>query len=752
MRSLKSSSLQGRYTAPMDDRVSSRLVPRGHLFTALLLVTALWIPGVAEAEQFEITLTPDDPPRPVVLPRGLGAGELQISVVDLEVEAGQTPPQRVFTMGGQVIPLPARIAAEPLRQRASRIRGREIMFLSVPRFVPSGRVERVTVQISTLRRPGHGLAPVPGGWIDSLPEPEPVLAIVTNRIVAARSRSLERYVRWRESLGLTVVVGIEDDWDLPTEDEPDGRAERIRAWLRQVREELGLGYVLLIGDPSPGTGAGVPMKLTHPMTALVRTYPHDLQEHIDPVPTDHYYAELDGNWDLDSDGNFGEFPEDTGRGGLIWEPDALVGRLPVYWNDTGNLDDVLDAIMNYEAETEPGYRHRVLLPAAFLGYEGGPTPTGGTYRSTSDGATVAQVIARAVPELDPAAEVIRFYEEDGLVPSTYPHELPLEAMILMESWRDGAGLLVAIGHGSPEGIYRSVWAHDHNDDGIPDGEDMSSMPFISTWQLDRLVHAPPGFTFLATCDAGWPEFWDNLGAGSLGHGAIGTVASSRIAVGSAVGFEPDPDMGDADTMAYTFSHLILEGMSAGAALAYLRYGLPSDGWGYESGYPLGGYGWLGKLEFNLYGDPLLSLGRCESDESCAAPSACWNAGRCEDGFCISGGARDDCSDLDEGCVVGVCDPHEGGCTTEPAPDGAHCDDGFACTSEESCRDGVCTDGAPLECSERPGYTGSCSEEAGGCAYERVEEPAEEPEASGSDCDCQAVSARSWRGFSLLLFQ
>ena len=53
---------------------------------------------------------------------------------------------------------------------------------------------------------------------------------------------------------------------------------------------VGLGYVLLIGDPSPIQNV-VPMLEAHPLAAIIRTYPEGFEEHIDPVPTDYYYAD-----------------------------------------------------------------------------------------------------------------------------------------------------------------------------------------------------------------------------------------------------------------------------------------------------------------------------------------------------------------------------------------------------------------------------------------------------------------------------
>lgn len=713
-----------------------------HYLVLLFLCILVAIPELALAEEVEITLVPGVPARPVPLAPGVSLDDLRLAVVDLDLEAGAAPRRRTFTFAGRALPVMPAIATAPYQVSTVRVGGRPYLLARAERYVGAGRVRSVTLRLAIDAGSGLRPPPVPEGWAEALPDPDPVLAIVTTRIIAQRSDRLDQYVRWRESQGFTVFVGTEADWDVESEVEPDGRAERIRAWLRSVRDEHGLGYVLLIGDPSPNGRDGVPMKLTHPLNAVVGTYPYELQDHIDPVPTDHYYSDLDGNWDLDEDGRFGVYPLDRGPNSINWEPDALVGRLPVYWDNADQLDEILEAIMAFEANPDPGYRHRVLLPAAFIGFEGSPTITGGTYRRTIDGAGALEQIHAVAPSLDPEVELIRFYEEDGLISSELPHERPLDNWELIREWTDGAGLVVAVGHGSPEGIYRAVWMGDHDGNGNPDGGEIFSEPFLSSWDVGELWDTPPGFVFLSTCEAGWPEFFENLGFATLANGSLATVASSRIAVGSGGDFEPDPGFGDADTLAYTFAYLVLEGMTAGAAMAYLRYGLPADDWGYQGGYPMNGYGWLGKLEFNLYGDPLLSLGRCEDDEACAAATACQSSGRCAQGFCVYDEPPVDCSALDSECTVGRCDPDTGECRAEPVPDGTDCDDGQYCTEGDTCAEGVCVAGEPRVCDPRSGYTVTCSEEADDCRYEPLDDPdpdpgdPDDPELFGSAGDCQ----------------
>jgi hypothetical protein len=47
-------------------------------------------------------------------------------------------------------------------------------------------------------------------------------------------------------------------------------------------------------------------------------------------PSDAYYADLEGDWDLNGDGRFAEYPEDMEEGGVDLGPEVLVGRLPLY--------------------------------------------------------------------------------------------------------------------------------------------------------------------------------------------------------------------------------------------------------------------------------------------------------------------------------------------------------------------------------------------------------------------------------------
>ncbi|MBI4508286.1 MAG: CRTAC1 family protein [Deltaproteobacteria bacterium] len=87
-------------------------------------------------------------------------------------------------------------------------------------------------------------------------------------------------------------------------------------------------------------------------------------------------------------------------------------------------------------------------------------------------------------------------------------------------------------------------------------------------------------------------------------------------------------------------------------------------------------------------------------------------GKCEEGTCGSG----KCDVKPKACVppdschlAGACVPETGECEYPTRDDGALCDDGDACTTGEICRHGACDGGAPLKC----GAVDSCHE-AGQC--------------------------------------
>lgn len=88
-------------------------------------------------------------------------------------------------------------------------------------------------------------------------------------------------------------------------------------------------------------------------------------------------------------------------------------------------------------------------------------------------------------------------------------------------------------------------------------------------------------------------------------------------------------------------------------------------------------------------EPILEDQPCEDGDLCSTGELC------SGGACVGGTALD-CSGLTNVCGIGVCDAQVGGCVAQPLPDleGMACDDGFVCTPDDTCNDGLCGAGGP----------------------------------------------------------
>jgi hypothetical protein len=80
---------------------------------------------------------------------------------------------------------------------------------------------------------------------------------------------------------------------------------------------------------------------------------------------------------------------------------------------------------------------------------------------------------------------------------------------------------------------------------------------------------------------------------------------------------------------------------------------------------------------------------------CTLNKTC-DAGNCQGGFPL------DCSNLTQGCNIGICDQATGMCTTMSVMNGQVCDDLNACTVGETCNNQVCSGGMMVStCSQVP---------------------------------------------------
>jgi hypothetical protein len=99
------------------------------------------------------------------------------------------------------------------------------------------------------------------------------------------------------------------------------------------------------------------------------------------------------------------------------------------------------------------------------------------------------------------------------------------------------------------------------------------------------------------------------------------------------------------------------------------------------------------------------VGPCDDGDACTEGDVCDEAGRCR-------GVSVDCDD-DNACTADSCDAYLG-CRNLPVP--GDCDDGDPCTVDDQCRGGACA-GTPLSCDDGVPCTRDFCDELGVCQHE-----------------------------------
>jgi len=146
--------------------------------------------------------------------------------------------------------------------------------------------------------------------------------------------------------------------------------------------------------------------------------------------------------------------------------------------------------------------------------------------------------------------------------------------------------------------------------------------------------------------------------------------------------------------------------------------------------------------------------------SCDDGDRCTTEDRCDAGYCT--GKLQSCSEHDDVCNEGRCDPETGECRKEPLPDGSACDDTDSCTARDSCVAGscsvhenacgphanACSAAAPNRCTCQSGFMDNGR---GRCAPMNDECASENPCSADADCDDPSnaagdVSCRCKPGF------
>ncbi|MFQ5478578.1 MAG: hypothetical protein ACE5E4_08180 [Candidatus Binatia bacterium] len=117
---------------------------------------------------------------------------------------------------------------------------------------------------------------------------------------------------------------------------------------------------------------------------------------------------------------------------------------------------------------------------------------------------------------------------------------------------------------------------------------------------------------------------------------------------------------------------------------------------------------------------------------CNDGSACTLSDTCSGGICI-GGAAPDCNDANV-CTDDSCDPGSG-CVNQANT--LSCEDGDACTTNDSCSAGTCVGGPPPDCNDGNECTADSCDVVAGCLHENVSVACDDGDACTTNDTCSA---------------
>jgi len=163
--------------------------------------------------------------------------------------------------------------------------------------------------------------------------------------------------------------------------------EKIRSFITDMYQNHGTVWVFLGGDADY-----VPFRKTFAFTSDGNWN--------DTIPADLYYSDLDGSWDGDGDGVYGEYTDSVDM-----YPDLFVGRAPV--DNIAQVFYFVDKTLEYEVMPPTDYMLNILLTAEILWTN--PYTPGGVLKDYIDDAYIPERFDSTITKL---------YESEGTLSRT----------------------------------------------------------------------------------------------------------------------------------------------------------------------------------------------------------------------------------------------------------------------------------------------------------------------------------------------
>lgn len=393
--------------------------------------------------------------------------------------------------------------------------------------------------------------------------------------------AVKEFKTWKEYPGFSVEL-VNISWISKNYNGKDLQ-EQIRNFLIDKYEEWGIKYVLIVG-----TRNTIPMRRCDPII-------FDYGEYL---YSDYYYSDITGNWDLDEDGKYGEYRDDD----IDFIPEISVGRIPS--DNKGIVAHICENIMQFGSDTET-WKTNVLLLGAISYYQG--LESYGWVYDRSDCATLMEECR--IDIFNPKGfNCVRMYEAEGLRPSTYNYEYPLEHSNVLSEWKNNYSIVNMVGHSNENLAARWIWDHDDGDN-IPEvaNGELIYKDILTKSDSQALSKEKPPIVYSGGCsqlhgpnNMGRSFIENNAAVAYIGTTDLGFYNITRV-------WNDESDGGFASIDYYFFYYLISQDQTCGDALSnsknyffnHFMFNEYNPEWIYRCYSTLMGT--------TLYGDPALSL-------------------------------------------------------------------------------------------------------------------------------------------------
>jgi hypothetical protein len=248
--------------------------------------------------------------------------------------------------------------------------------------------------------------------------------IITNDDMASAYQTL---ANWKTKKGVPTVIRTVE-WIEANYRNGSDPQETIRNFIKDAYAKWGITYALIGGDTEQ-----VPVRLARSCFPSPSGY---------NLPTDLYYACLDGDWNADHDQFFGEMPGIycPGSNDLVdLYAEVYVGRLPT--RNSADVALLTSKIISYETPLAPDYTNKILFLAEVL-FPVSWKPSDPYTSITSNGADLTEFVYLTKMN-DPGLDVTRLYETDELFTGAI-HE---DYETTIDSLESGFDQVIHVGHG-----------------------------------------------------------------------------------------------------------------------------------------------------------------------------------------------------------------------------------------------------------------------------------------------------------------